>query len=101
MTAVTTTFRRGRTAIAPVWDHRIWGPVVKALLLFVVVIEGVLQYQFGRVPVLGIGHGRGPIPVEIMLLGLVFGSLYALIGMFFQAEDGIRDLYVTGVQTCA
>src|SRR3954469_16215621 len=81
MTTVTTTFRRGRAAIAPVWDHHIWGPVVKALLLFVVVIEGVLQYQFGRVPVLGVGHGRGPIPVEIMLLGLVFGSLYALIGM--------------------
>src|SRR5204862_4086842 len=24
-----------------------------------------------------------------------------LIFFFFQAEDGIRDLYVTGVQTCA
>src|SRR6266496_5085692 len=24
-----------------------------------------------------------------------------LIVFFFQAEDGIRDLYVTGVQTCA
>src|SRR5690349_23029382 len=24
-----------------------------------------------------------------------------LVGFFFQAEDGIRDLYVTGVQTCA
>src|SRR2546428_11840310 len=24
-----------------------------------------------------------------------------LIGFFFQAEDGIRDLIVTGVQTCA
>src|SRR5690349_19808494 len=24
-----------------------------------------------------------------------------LFGFFFQAEDGIRDLYVTGVQTCA
>jgi branched-chain amino acid transport system permease protein len=81
VTNVTSTFRRGRAAIAPVWDHRIWGPVLKAVLLFVVVVEGVLQYQFGRVPVLGVGHGRGPIPVEIMLLGLVFGSLYALIGM--------------------
>src|SRR5256886_13138582 len=27
----------------------------------------------------------------------VFGSLF----FFFQAEDGIRDLTVTGVQTCA
>src|SRR5438874_4787158 len=24
-----------------------------------------------------------------------------VISFFFQAEDGIRDLYVTGVQTCA
>src|SRR2546430_4339763 len=26
---------------------------------------------------------------------------YALLFFFFQAEDGIRDLTVTGVQTCA
>src|SRR5438874_7992140 len=26
---------------------------------------------------------------------------YYLFFFFFQAEDGIRDLYVTGVQTCA
>src|SRR6266496_4519130 len=24
-----------------------------------------------------------------------------IVSFFFQAEDGIRDLYVTGVQTCA
>src|SRR2546429_6241561 len=28
-------------------------------------------------------------------------SLYTLIFFFFQAEDGIRDVAVTGVQTCA
>src|SRR5438874_10685867 len=28
-------------------------------------------------------------------------SAYMLLFFFFQAEDGIRDLYVTGVQTCA
>src|SRR6266496_6332882 len=27
--------------------------------------------------------------------------MYILFFFFFQAEDGIRDLYVTGVQTCA
>src|SRR5438874_7045921 len=27
--------------------------------------------------------------------------LVTLMFFFFQAEDGIRDLYVTGVQTCA
>src|SRR5690349_25153973 len=30
----------------------------------------------------------------------MFVSLF-LFFFFFQAEDGIRDLYVTGVQTCA
>src|SRR2546428_9359404 len=30
------------------------------------------------------------------------GGLYVLgVSFFFQAEDGIRDLIVTGVQTCA
>src|SRR6266496_6276736 len=33
-----------------------------------------------------------PSPAPAEVTGLVF---------FFQAEDGIRDLYVTGVQTCA
>src|SRR5204863_1805331 len=28
-------------------------------------------------------------------------NFYFLFIFFFQAEDGIRDLYVTGVQTCA
>src|SRR2546427_1945926 len=36
----------------------------------------------------------------LMLLLNVAGSLH-LIFFFFQAEDGIRDLTVTGVQTCA
>src|SRR5204863_6001888 len=29
------------------------------------------------------------------------GGCFLLFLFFFQAEDGIRDLYVTGVQTCA
>src|SRR5438874_6788345 len=28
-------------------------------------------------------------------------SIVIMFFFFFQAEDGIRDLYVTGVQTCA
>src|SRR5438874_9369174 len=30
-----------------------------------------------------------------------FSSMKRVVFFFFQAEDGIRDLYVTGVQTCA
>src|SRR5690349_22970134 len=29
------------------------------------------------------------------------GVVFCFYFFFFQAEDGIRDLYVTGVQTCA
>src|SRR5688572_31955360 len=31
----------------------------------------------------------------------IFDCLFCLFFFFFQAEDGIRDLTVTGVQTCA
>src|SRR5215469_18028602 len=33
------------------------------------------------------------------ILHKVYGAFFFFF--FFQAEDGIRDLYVTGVQTCA
>src|SRR6266511_2896785 len=36
-----------------------------------------------------------------MLLYLTLQSLLSLFIFFFQAEDGIRDFHVTGVQTCA
>jgi branched-chain amino acid transport system permease protein len=41
----------------------------------------VLQWYLGRVPILHIGRGTAPIPPEIVLLGVVYGSIYALIGM--------------------
>src|SRR5216683_6154439 len=36
-----------------------------------------------------------------MIVFLLVEELSVLIVFFFQAEDGIRDLIVTGVQTCA
>src|SRR5690349_22446126 len=36
-----------------------------------------------------------------MLFLLFLTTLFYVFFFFFQAEDGIRDLYVTGVQTCA
>src|SRR5690349_4288622 len=37
-----------------------------------------------------------------MVVNVLLGSVIRpLVFFFFQAEDGIRDLYVTGVQTCA
>src|SRR6266496_5253317 len=37
----------------------------------------------------------------IVLVFFFLPESVALVFFFFQAEDGIRDLYVTGVQTCA
>ena len=34
-------------------------------------------------------------------VGRVIGSIMMFSFFFFQAEDGIRDIGVTGVQTCA
>src|SRR5438874_3610100 len=43
--------------------------------------------------------------LEMVRLAIGKNDLFELddaeIRFFFQAEDGIRDLYVTGVQTCA
>src|SRR3712207_7387495 len=36
-----------------------------------------------------------------MVIYLIMSSLILLFFFFFQAEDGIRDIGVTGVQTCA
>src|SRR6266542_1548065 len=43
------------------------------------------------------------VMIEFMLFIFLSYSLYTLIPLFFffQAEDGIRDATVTGVQTCA
>src|SRR5260370_15987301 len=41
---------------------------------------------------------------RVMLLGMclcILDSSHCLLFFFFQAEDGIRDSSVTGVQTCA
>lgn len=70
-----------RDAVAPVWNHRIAGSAIKLLIGYVLVVQVVLQYAFGKIPIAHIGRGTHPIPTEIVLLGLVYGSLYALIGM--------------------
>ena len=78
---MTDLLKRGRAAIAPVWEHRILGPALKVLLGYLLIVQGLLQYLFGKVPIVHAGRGAHIIPTEILLLGLVYGSLYALIGM--------------------
>src|SRR5690349_22708685 len=40
-------------------------------------------------------------PVSVLFFYFFLYFHFILFFFFFQAEDGIRDLYVTGVQTCA
>src|SRR2546429_2026662 len=44
-----------------------------------------------------------PLLSQLLTLLLILSNpcVYALFFFFFQAEDGIRDVAVTGVQTCA
>src|SRR5260370_19312904 len=41
------------------------------------------------------------MPIEVRYTEVVFSRSGWLMAVFFQAEDGIRDSSVTGVQTCA
>src|SRR5256885_13120864 len=69
------------------------------------IIEEFVAHRFGRGP--GIGAAAVTLIVCVIVLGLVYRwswrrerkQLQELF--FFQAEDGIRDYNVTGVQTCA
>src|SRR5690606_40292403 len=44
---------------------------------------------------------REPVPCTGVVHHLTGGGRARRFTFFFQAEDGIRDLHVTGVQTCA
>src|SRR5260370_930476 len=46
-------------------------------------------------------HEKSLALADYLVLLVVCGVLLAVLLVFFQAEDGIRDSSVTGVQTCA
>src|SRR5436305_11349657 len=47
------------------------------------------------------GRGGRVCVAVVDIISWVFGRVGSLVFFFFQAEDGIRDADVTGVQTCA
>lgn len=63
------------------WAHPVHGVVLRAVVGYVVLVEGILQLLFGRVPFLGIGLASSAIPRGVILNGVVIGCLYALVGM--------------------
>src|SRR5258706_433394 len=58
-------------------------------------------YQYFCVPEYGTANGRLHFHAVHFMRTLPTGSVDPNFGLFFQAEDGIRDWSVTGVQTCA
>jgi branched-chain amino acid transport system permease protein len=70
-----------RDAATSAWRHPIAGPIIKLVLTFVFVIEGLIEFLFGRVPLLNIGLKPLPVPQGIFVIGLVIGTLYGLVAM--------------------
>lgn len=65
------------------WDHRVGGPLLRILLLYVVAIEGVTQFVFGRITFgpLDLGLQSAATPRFIFVNGALIGLLYGLLGM--------------------
>src|SRR5438132_4099616 len=86
---------RGLFSIQPFYDpntfnsHRIWTATSFAALTYI---------GFDGVTTLA---EDGENPKRNVLLAVVLTCVFAGVVFFFQAEDGIRDHCVTGVQTCA
>jgi branched-chain amino acid transport system permease protein len=72
-----------RATVERVWGHRWAGPVLKLLLAYLLLIEGVVQFVFGRISLFGLDFGlqANNVPREIFLNGASIGMLYALLGM--------------------
>ena len=59
---------------------------------------GHVEENFGAKPAESMQKGLGTHSINIIRVGYLF---FFFNFFFFQAEDGIRDWSVTGVQTCA
>ena len=103
--------------IFDVWLPLFWGLLVKSILVGLLLLLFFLETWFWYVPLcstaywkLGLTdsvlHGtRTPLNCCFIIFTFLFLSLFLVFFcfffFFFQAEDGIRDDLVTGVQTCA
>ena len=69
--------------VRAVWEHRIAGPLLRIVLLYVVVVEGLTQFVFGRITFgpLDLGLQSGATPRFIFVNGALIGLLYGLLGM--------------------
>lgn len=74
---------RVRDAVAPVWGHRIAGPILRGILAYVLLVEGAVQLIFGRVDLgfIDFGAKAAAVPRGVFVGGAVVGSLYGLVAM--------------------
>jgi branched-chain amino acid transport system permease protein len=70
---------RARAALG----HRVAGPVIVAVLGYVLLLEGVLQLAFGRIELgpISVGRYEDTLPRGVFIDGAVIGSLYALVAI--------------------
>lgn len=63
--------------------HPRWGPVLKGVIAYIVIVELAVQLLFGRVHFLWIDAGRyeQAVPRGAFIGGAVIGALYALVAM--------------------
>src|SRR2546430_11558357 len=72
------------------------GELRPSQVLFTYAIGSIVDLPYISTMVMGLDDWQNPYPAMV-------GEerLLQAVRFFFQAEDGIRDLTVTGVQTCA
>jgi branched-chain amino acid transport system permease protein len=63
------------------WDHPVQGLLLRAVLGYLVLVEGLLQLLLGRVAIIDLGLSSSAIPRGVIFNGMVIGTLYALVGM--------------------
>lgn len=69
--------------IRQLWTNRVAGPLLKVLVVYIVAIEGLTQFVFGRLTIgpLDIGLQSTATPRYIFINGALIGLLYGLLGM--------------------
>ena len=83
-----TVLERPANALRAAWTHPRWGPLVKVVVAYVVLVEIVVQVIFGRIDVplvhvgfLELGRKAQSVPRGVFVTGAVVGTLYALVGI--------------------
>ena len=69
--------------VRDLWSHRVAGPVLRVALIYLVAIEGITQFVFGRITAgpLDIGLQSTATPRYLFINGALIGLLYGLLGM--------------------